>query len=716
MPPRRGVARYAGWTVGPWIWFKRLFRFVGITATGVAATAAIVALIVVSLSRLVTGATHGTPEPLPKLLSVTAAQPSTIYAGNDEVLATLSGSQYRVPVPLSQISPTLIHAVIDTEDANFWSEGPFEIRSFLRALKADTSAGTFAQGGSTITEQLAKKEYLSSQKTIKRKIRQIILGIRLAKKYSKKKILDTYLNIVYFGNGAYGIQAAAETYFDEPASKLTLPQAALLAGMISDPNGYDPIAAPDAARLRRSEVLSRMKYYGTITSKEEFNANAAPIPTHATAPPTTPPIDGYYVEQVENQLLSPGSPLGKTYAQRYRELFEGGLAIYTNLHPALEAAAENSVHEDIPATPQGFTAALSVMNPTNGEVWADVGGPGTNVSKFDLDAQGMDQPGSGFKIFTLLSALEAGDSPYSTIDASSPCQISFPGNNGYVTHPLHNDPGDPNGKVSLVTATADSINCAYMRLANTVGLPAVVAMAKRLGITTPLNDTNPSLVIGTELVHPLQMTAAYAAVADYGIYHTPAFINHITNSAGQTIYTENTAGVRVLPAQIAEEAIIDLQGVVNFGTGTAAQIPGREVAGKTGTTTNSVAAWFNGFTPQFASSVWMGSPTKSTPIYIDGAEVYGANYPATIWRDVAEAALNGAPAIPFVPPNKAQIPPAQYIIAPGDLHPHLYPTTTTTVPHRAPAPPSKPSPPPPKSPPTGAPGGGGGHHGGPVHG
>lgn len=642
--------------------------------------ATIVALVVVTLTRLVSGATSATPEPLPKLLSQTTAEPSTIYAANGQVLATLSDSQYRVPVPLSKISPVLIQAVIDTEDARFWTEGAFELRSILRAAKADTSSGSLAQGGSTITQQLAKKEYLTSQKTIKRKIRQIVLGIRLAKKYSKKTILDTYLNLIYLGSGASGVQAAAETYFNEPASKLTLPQAALLAGMIRDPNGYDPITNPNAARLRRSQVLARMRYYKHITAKEQFDANAAPVPTKLTQAPTMPPIDGYYVDRVESQLLGSGSPLGSTYAKRYHALFEGGLQIYTNLQPALQAAAEADVQQDIPPTPQGFTAALSVMNPTNGEVVAEVGGVGTNVSKFDLDAQGMAQPGSGFKLFTLLAALEAGDSPYATVDASSPCQISFPGNDGYVKSPLHNDPGDPNGKVDLVTATADSINCAYMRVANSVGLPAVVAMARRLGITTPINVHDPSLVLGAEEVHPLQMTAAYAAVADYGIYHSPAFINHIVNAAGTTIYTEDTAGTRVVPAQIAEEAIIDLQGTVAFGTGVGAQLPGRQVAGKTGTTNNSVAAWFNGFTPQLASSVWMGDPKGAVPIYIGGVEVYGANYPTTIWHNVMATALADQPVVDFTPPNTAAIPPVTYIVAPGDLHPHYYPTTTTTIP------------------------------------
>ncbi|HYA45376.1 MAG TPA: penicillin-binding transpeptidase domain-containing protein, partial [Acidimicrobiales bacterium] len=293
------------------------------------------------------------------------------------------------------------------------------------------------------------------------------------------------------------------------------------------------------------------------------------------------------------------------------------------------------------------------------------------------------------KLFTLIGALERYNVEDS-IAAASPCAVVFPGvpyADGYnLSHMLHNDPGQPNGPVTLVRATADSINCAYLRLAHEVGLADIVAIAKSLGVTdATLNPENPSLVIGTESVRPIEMTAAYATVADGGIYHTPDFVKEIEGLSGAVIYRADMVGRRIFSDEVANEAIIALRATVQWGTGTAAAIAGQDVAGKTGTTSNSVDAWFNGISPTLACSVWIGNPSGEVPMYAGGAEVYGASFPTKIWHDIAAYVLRGAAQASFPPPDPAMVPPVKYIDSPGlardDLLSHggVIPSATTTT-------------------------------------
>lgn len=643
---------------------KRLLRLIAITAcASVVLSGAVLAFTVLASSALHHSAS-AQELPLPPISSK-LQEGSVVYASDGKtVLAVLSGPQYRRPVRLDQVSGIMIKAVLDTEDHGFYVHGGFDIRSMVRALVHDTS-GAGLQGGSTIPQQLVKQLYLTPARNLSRKIKEAVLADRLEQKYSKNQILQAYLNTIYLGNGAYGVEAAARTYFQEPASRLNLPQAALLAGMIQDPNGYDPILQPAAARQRRSEVLGRMVVYHDITPAKEAAANATPLPS-ATPPPVTQndSVSNYYVQQVRNQLLAPGSPLGSTYAERYAALFEGGLKIYTNLDPAMQAAAEQAVTTDTPQNSGGFEEGLVSIDPSNGAVRALVGGTGTVNSQFDIMTQGQRQPGSGFKLFTLLAALEQGYSPYDTVDSQSPCAIKFPGDNALVTKPINNDTGAGGGIITINDATANSVNCAYIRLAHQVGLPNVIAMAHSLGISEKI-PPYPSIVIGAVAVHPIEMAAAYAAVADGGVYHKPSFINHITDRTGQVIYNGLDPGRRVVSQQIAAEADIPLQAVVQYGTGTAAALPGRQVAGKTGTTNYNVDAWFNGFTPQLATSVWMGDPKAEVPIYINGVAVYGADYPAQTWHDFTAAALASSPPEPLPQLASSLLPAPKFITSPS---------------------------------------------------
>ncbi len=676
-----------------------LARLVLVLAVSGAMLAVTLVAIGYSANRLVNGAATGRALPLGNLVS-RPNLPSVIYGANGQVLATLRSAQNRQPVPLKEVSPLLISAVLDTEDHSFWVHGGVDLESIARAFVADIKAGGAVQGGSTIAEELAKIAYLSDEKTLTRKVRQAVLAERLEQKYTKTQILDAYLNTVYLGSGAYGVQAAAEEYFGTTAARLDLAQAALLAGLIQAPSGYDPVYNPTGAKARRAEVLSRMVHYKSVTPAAAAQAALAPLPTSVHDAPGLPYTSyGYYVTEVVNQLLA-NPALGATQAERVQMLFSGGLQIYTNEDPSLQAYATKVAAGDIPAALNGVVAAFAVIDPRDGAVEALVGGRSGGLAYFDDATQGERQPGSGFKLFTLIGALESGYDVYDSILATSPCAIRFPGvplQDGYnLQHLLHNDPGDPNGAVTIVEATALSINCAYMRLGNVVGLQKVINVARSMGLTDPtLNPSNPSLVIGSEAVRPIEMAAAYATVADGGIYHKPSFINKVVAPGGQLIYSGDSIGRRVFSEQIAAEATVALRAVVQYGTGTGAALPNIDVAGKTGTTEHSVDAWFNGITPTLVSSVWIGNPASEVPMYVNGVEVFGASYPTQIWHDVMAYALQGVPYTPFPSPEPSLMPPVEYIDPPslqrndlishGALPPPPTTTTTTTVPrkHRA---------------------------------
>ena len=667
--PRGHVARY------------RLLRLFGVT--GAAATlfsGSVVAVAAISGSALHHVAS-AQELPLPPLDS-RLQEPSTVYADDGKtVLATLTGPEFRQPIPLSKVSKTLIAAVIDTEDHGFYVHGGFDIPAIVRALVSDAQ-GSGLQGGSTIPQQLVKQLYLTSVRSLNRKIREAVLADRLEQKYSKDQILQAYLNTIYLGEGAYGVQAAAATYFGVPASRLNLAQSALLAGMIQDPNGYDPTLEPAAARDRRHEVLQRMVIDDDITPAQAAAAEKVALPTVivSNSTPTVveqDPVAGYYVNEVKNFLLDGSDALGTTYAERYEALFEGGLRIVTNLDPNMQASAEQAVANDTPDNSAGFEEGLVSIDPTTGAVRALVGGTGATTQQFDVMTQGRRQPGSGFKLFTLLAALQQKYSVYDTIDSQGPCAILFPGNLSLARTPIKNDAGPGGGNVSLIRATAASINCAYIRLAHEVGLPNVISMAQSLGISaTDLPhskyDIIPSVVIGAASVKPIQMAGAYAAVADEGVFHSPSFINAIADRTGNVIYHGLDPGHRVFSTQVAAEADVALRAVVTGGTGTAASLYNRPVAGKTGTTNNNVDAWFNGFTPQLETTVWMGNLTGEVPIIIHGYAVFGADYPAHTWHDYSAAVLANQPVLELPQVQWSLMPPTKFITSRGLVHDDVF--------------------------------------------
>ncbi|MGI8493295.1 MAG: transglycosylase domain-containing protein [Acidimicrobiales bacterium] len=663
-----------------------------VCAGGVVVTVAAASMVAVG-TGLWSGAANATDVPLAPL-STSLRQGSTVYAADGKtVLAVLHDSVNQKPVTLDQVAPVLIHAVLDTEAAHFYIHGGVDLPSTIRALSSNSSSAGRLQGGSTITQQLVKNVYLTPQRKLSRKIKEAVLAQRLEQQYSKDQILEAYLSVIYLGNGAYGVESAANQYFDVSARDVSLSQAALIAGLIQDPNGYDPLAHPNAARVRRAEVLGRMVHYGHINKADADAANAEPIPTALTQPAhAADTIDDYYVQEVKSELLGPNSPIGGNYQERYAALFEGGLKIYTNLDPDLQYLAEQKSAADTPRNSGGYQEAMVVIDPPTGKVRAMVGGLDYNQSKFDVVTQGLRQPGSGFKVFTLLAALQQGFSPYDTVDGSSPCGIDFPTDHDLVTKaPAHNDEGNGGGVESLIQATAQSTNCAFMRLAHEVGLPNVINMAHSLGITGDIPPF-PSIVIGSYAVPPIQMAAAYATVADDGVYHKPSFIDHVVDNTGATVLRGGDSGHRVISPQVTREAMLAFEAVVAYGTGAAAALPDRQAAGKTGTTENNADAWFNGFVPQMEATVWMGNLVGEKAIQIPGyGQVFGGTFPAETWHDFMIQALAGAPAVPFPLPDYSQIPPGTYIDSPSlrkDDHtghnqappPTTIPPPTTTPP------------------------------------
>jgi penicillin-binding protein 1A len=646
-----------------------------------------VAALAIPVAALVSRGSSGTDNQIGDI-NAPRTETSTVYAADGSILAVLHYNENRTPVSLDRVPQSVINAVLDTEDARFWTHGALDLKSTVRSLASDVRSGQIREGGSTITQQLVKNIFLTPNRNLDRKIKEAIIATRIEKKYTKRQILEAYLNDVYFGEGASGVEAAAQTYFNEDVSLVTPAQAALIAGIIQNPSGYDPILNPEDSKARRNVVLDRMAHYGHMTQAEADALKATPLPTAISKPPGTADTkDDYYVEQVKQILLNGSTTLGNTYTDRFNALFRGGLKIYTNLDHRLQSLAEQKAAAGVPKDPRGFTSALASIEPSTGKVRAIVGGPGFDTYKYDLATSALRQPGSGFKVFTLLAAYEAGYGPYDTVDSTSPCAIDFPGySHDYLKTPPHNAAdGEARGPITVTSATANSINCAFRRIAHEVTLPKVIAMARRLGLTSENLNAYPSIVIGAQGVKVLDMAAAYATLATDGVYHKPSFIDHIVDRTGATIYKTDLTGKRVLDPQICRMAVQTLRAVVQYGTGTAAALPDRPVAGKTGTTDKETDAWFNGFTPQLATSVWMGDPKReqTSMVNVGGVSaVFGGTYPARIWHDYTEAALLGQKAIDFPLPDPSKIPPAKYITSAGlqKDSPHLFnPLATTTT-------------------------------------
>ena len=576
---------------------------------------------------------------------------SVLYAGDGTVLQYLYGEENRLPVPIAGVPQHVIKAVLAAEDERFFEHGPVDVRSLTRAFVSNVEAGEISEGGSTITQQLVKTELLKPEKDLNRKLQEVSLAVRLERQIPKTEILERYLNTVYFGNGAYGIQAAAERYYKTDADKLTVGQGILLAGLIRNPVGSEPYGRPQAARERRDVIIDRMVHLGHVTPDEASALKAEPLPV--PVPPKVADSTNYVTRHVVDQLLNDPRYLGADKAERNRLVFSGGLKIHTTLSPSAQAAAEQSIAATLPASRREFNAALVSVEPSTGAVRAAVSGLDFPQHQVDLISGQGRQTGSSFKMLTLMAALEHGEIPADTILGSAPCPIPDPLSGARTWSPANVD-GQAAGVLTLTEATVNSVNCAYARLVRLVGPERVVDMARRMGIRKAELQPLLSITLGSFDVTPLEMATAYATLANDGEYREPYFIERIEDDAGKVVFQQSTAPERAVSVQHARTAAQILAEVVQRGTGRAAQVPGWQVAGKTGSTDLNQDAWFVGFTPNLATAVWMGSPSGKVSMYNVGAvpRVYGGTYPATIFGTYMRQVLAGQAPVGFAPPPR----------------------------------------------------------------
>ncbi|MFN2390054.1 MAG: transglycosylase domain-containing protein [Actinomycetota bacterium] len=572
---------------------------------------------------------------------------STIRAADGSLLVRLGGTslnneycENRSLTSFEQIPKVLVDAVLTAEDARFFQHRGFDIRSMARAALANIEEGRIVQGGSTITQQYVKNTYFRHPgKTLRRKARELRLAIEVERRYSKQEILERYLNTLYLGNGAYGVKTAAETYFDVPVDRLSLPQAALLAGLIKAPSGYDPHAHPRKAKDRRDHVLARMAAHRLVAEDEAAAARRTPL----GVVPEVPRIAArhpYFVEAVKREILR-DRRLGTTEEQRAKALCKGGLRIETTLVPELQRAAERAVAQvlDRKGDP---AAALVAIRPQTGEVVAMVGGRDWETSQVNL-ALGRGgggsgrQPGSAFKPIVAAAAMEQGiglDTRYE----SSPTVLTFPNAEPY---PVRNAEGGGYGSLPIGEAMVHSVNGVFARLALDVGLGQVVTQAHLMGVRAQI-PAYPSIALGAAEVSVLDMAAAYATLANHGTAVQPTTIRSVRLGDGALFEPDQEVIPEAVSPGNAYLLTKVLQEVIERGTGTAANI-GRPAAGKTGTTNNYTDAWFVGYTPRLAVAVWVGHPQGTIPMTsVHGIRVFGGTFPAQIWRAFMLRALAGA--------------------------------------------------------------------------
>ncbi len=572
---------------------------------------------------------------LSALQPVRQADSSLVYGANGSLIGVLPAVENRTAVARDAVGAWMPKATVAIEDRRFYRHGGIDPEGILRAFVADVSAGHIVQGGSTITQELVRNLYLSRDKTVQRKVVEACLAVKLARAWPKDRILTAYLNDVYYGNHAYGIQAAAETYFSVPASRLTLEQAALLAGLPQAPSYYDPLHNPVAALTRRDAVLQALRRSGDITDAQyaaavhDRSLHLRPSSAYASREP-------YFVGYVENLL-----------EQEYgaATVRAGGLKIYTTIQPRLQRAATDALSQVLYARRDPSGAIVSI-DPASGAIRAMAGvSPGESGSEFNLATAAERQAGSTFKPIVLAAAVARGMNPWATRYLSAPFYYAP------LQWSVRTYDGTYAGPETVAAATIHSDNTVYARLALDLGPAAIVAMAKRLGVQTQLQPT-PSLALGTAAVTPLDMASVYATLAAGGVYSRPLAIRRVVFSGGKTdAGWGRSQRTRVIPDWVATTVTRVLEENMLHGTGVGAHVPGRIDAGKTGTTDDYADAWFAGYTPSLEATVWMGYPRAETPMLdVHGAAVSGPTLPATAWRLFMERALAGSANADFPTP------------------------------------------------------------------
>lgn len=572
---------------------------------------------------------------------------SQIYDINGNELANIHAEENRVPVSIRQIPKDLQNAFVAVEDNRFYDHIGVDPKGILRAVVSNITSKEVAEGGSTITQQLAKNAYLTQERTMKRKIQEVFLALRLEQQYTKQEILELYLNQIYFGQGAYGVQAAAKTYFGKDVSELDTNECAVLAGIPKSPNYYSPLNSMEAAQKRKATVLDQMVKYGYMNAMTANSLKKEPLKLakpHADDNSNTPK---YFVNYVIQELIN------KYGADA---VYKDGLKIYTTIDMDMQRAAEEAM-KNLPNSstdangnkqPQG---ALVAIDPATGYIKAMVGGRGTD--QFNRATMAERQPGSAFKPFVFAAALESDYSPSSMID-DKPLKIGDWSPQNYNR--------TFNGMVSLRYTAEQSLNVPTVKLAQEIGLDKVIYYAKEMGISSLVmdgssahNDKNFAITLGglTRGVTPLELTSAYGTFANSGVHVAPVAIIKVLDRNGKIMEEARPETKQVMKRSSAEELTSMLMGVVQRGTGTRANI-GRPAAGKTGTTSDYLDAWFVGYVPDLVCGVWVGCDDNASL----GGMTGGAT-PAVIWKAFMSKALNGTPVKQFEgvsPPPAAEKP------------------------------------------------------------
>ncbi len=569
---------------------------------------------------------------LPKLDEenfLTLGQTSRIYAADGSLLAEIYGTENRTVVPLDSMPVFLKQATIAIEDERFYEHGGVDYQAIGRALVTDVSQGRLAEGGSTITQQLVKKVYVTDERSFTRKIVEAVLATQLERIASKDTILERYLNTIYYGENSFGVEAAAQTYFGKSVTQLDLAECALLAGLPQAPSAFSPRLDLAAATERRNTVLQKMADLGYINQAAAHGAASLPIDLKQAAGGVNEP---YFVEYVKQILID-------KYGAK--KVFEGGLKVQTTIEPGLQAAGmaamRNTLNEE--GDPAG---ALVSIDPSNGYIKAMVSSQDFRTSQFNLAVQAKRQPGSCFKPFVLTAAVEQGASPQKTYYMSKEIDIPLPGGGP----PWHVATYDHHyyGASNLETAMLHSDNSVYAQLVMDIGPEKARDAAERLGIKSPM-ATNPSIALGGlgQGVSPLEMSSAYATLSANGMYAEPIAVTKVEMPDGSVDYQANPQPRKVIKDGVAYEVTKVLKADMERGTSMKANI-GRPAGGKTGSTENLQDAWFVGFTPDLSTAVWIGYPDEQLPMTdVHGGSVWGSGFPATIWKDFMTDALKDKP-------------------------------------------------------------------------
>ena len=594
------------------------------------------ALVLVIIAGLMFGYIFAAYQSLPEVgNNMRPAVSSQVFDSQGKLITTLHSDQNRLPIDINKVPKNLQNAFIAAEDNRFYDHIGVDPIGILRAVVTNLTNRGIAQGGSTITQQLAKNAFLSQDQTLKRKIQEAILALELERKYSKKEILEMYMNQIYFGRGAYGIQTAAHTYFGKDVGDLTLAECAMIAGLPKSPNYYS--SSVNEATARKNVVVGQMEKYGYITPSQAEEAKKSSLDIKQKSTSNTTDETAYFIDYVTQEI-----------AQKYGDdaLYKDGLKIYTTLDTDKQHAAVQAMHH-LPEThtdDQGLTqpqGAIISIDPKTGHILAMVGGRGQD--SFNRASMAVRQPGSAFKPFVYMTAMEHDMTPDTIMEDK---KVEYGG------WSPHNADNSYQGRMPLWKALALSVNTVAVQLADKVGPSNVIANAKKLGITTLVEDGSPnddnlaSAALGglTKGVTPLEMAAAYGAFANKGVYIKPIAIVKILDRNGNVL-EDNSSDVQktqVMSEKTAYEMTSMLEGVIARGTGTAASI-GRPAAGKTGTTDDNHDAWFIGYTPDIVTAVWVGDDTGSQSL----GEIYGGTVPAQIWHDYMASAVSGTSADDF---------------------------------------------------------------------